>query len=230
MYTKLVRNILPDLKTFLFAHAVNPLDYSHTGPGFFTWHRLLNLNFEWLIQGMLQDMGRNDYYTFRLPYWDWRTEWQKSPMGVSSEELFSLNRLGETRNVSGYPRVFGSLFNDGWDTICWLQPGKICDPRISTGPLQRCPFTGTDPCSSDNPDWPNNEDLQNALSFNIFDVPNYNIMSMDGFRNYVDGNVSLDIEGCRTNRMCQCFPGGAQCSVTDGPVIAFDSQMHAKVC
>lgn len=135
---------------------------------------------------------------FRLPYWDWRIEMQRSSEGVSSEELFREDRLGATRNVSGFPRVFGALF-DNWDTMCWLLPGDICDPRVSTGLLQRCPFTGTDPCSSNNPDWPTDQDVQNALSFDVFDVPNYNLFSPAGFRNFVDANISFDEESCRTN-------------------------------
>ena len=115
-------------------------------------------------------------YTFRLPYWDWRIEIQKS-FGVSSEELFTENRLGTTRNVSGFPRVFGTLYEDGWETICWLQLQQICDPRINTGPLQCCPFTGTDPCNSSNPDWPTVQDVIDALDVDMYDAPPYSILS-----------------------------------------------------
>lgn len=178
---------------------------------------MMNLHFEWQIQWMLQDIGREDYHTFRLPYWDWRIEMQLSSIGVSSEELFTENRLGATRNIDGFPRVIGTLFED-WDTICWLQPSVICDRRVSTGPLQRCPFTGTDPCSSSNPDWPTDRDVQDALSFDVYDVPNYDLFSLDGFRSFIDANVTLDVESYRTDRMCQCIPGGVNCDPIEGVI------------
>ena len=75
------------------------------------------------------------------------------------------------RNVSGFARVFGDLYGEEcWDSICWLQLGQICDPRVSTGPLQRYPFTGTDPCNSNNPDWPTAQDVENALSIDEYDA------------------------------------------------------------
>ncbi len=180
---------------------------------------------------MLQAMGRPDYHMFRLPYWDWRIEMQNSSIGINSDELLSETRLGATRNVNGFPRVFGDLVEGGWDTICWLQPGTICNPRESTGPLQRCPFTGTNPCSSSNPDWPTRKDVENALSLEVYDAPPNNLLSTDGFRNFVDANVTQDVEACRQNRMCQCIPGGPTCPPVEGntPVLAVAFQMHARV-
>ena len=70
----------------------------------------MNLWLEWELQGMLQNMGQQDYHTFRLPIWDWRIEIQKT-IGIRSEELFTEERLGATRNVSGYPRVFGAIYD-----------------------------------------------------------------------------------------------------------------------
>lgn len=181
---------------------------------------------------MLQSMGQRDYYTFRLPYWDWRIEIQKS-FGVSSEELFTENRLGTTRNVSGFPHVFGTLYEDGWETICWLQLLEICDPRISTGPLQRCPFTGTDPCSSSNPDWPTVQQVIDALDVDVYDAPPYNILSPNGFRSFVDfriGNES-DVIECRKNRTCMCFLGGPNCIPDDGGILGppLTAHMHTLV-
>ena len=181
---------------------------------------------------MLQAMGRLDYHTFRIPYWDWRSEIQTT-FGVSSEELFIESRLGATRNVGGFPRVFGDLVEGGWDTACWLQPVVICDPNVNTGPLQRCPFTGTDPCSSSNPDWPDLQDVNDALSFEDYDVPTYDVASPDGFRSFIDFEVGLDIEACRSNRMCQCAPsGGPNCEVINGVPpgpITLTGQMHFLV-
>ena len=69
----------------------NRLDYAHAGPGFSTWHRYLNLWFEWELQYMLESMDDSEYHMFRLPYWDWRQEIQKST-GIRSENLFSENQ------------------------------------------------------------------------------------------------------------------------------------------
>ena len=95
---------------FSFSLLVAPdyLDYGHTGPAFFMWHRWYHVFFEHEIQSMLQIMGRADYHKFRFPYWDWRGEIQRS-YGLPSEQLLSFNRFGETRNVSNRPIVFGGL-------------------------------------------------------------------------------------------------------------------------
>ena len=50
------------------------LDYAHFGPAFITWHRHLNIVFEYEVQWMLQRMGRSDYHTYRSPYFDWRSD------------------------------------------------------------------------------------------------------------------------------------------------------------
>jgi len=97
-FTSITISVVQEAISSIVIPAVRPLDYSHTGPAFYTWHRLMNLWFEWEIQGMLQGMGQQDYHTFRLPYWDWRTEIQTT-FGVRSEELFTESRLGVTRNV-----------------------------------------------------------------------------------------------------------------------------------
>ena len=53
---------------------------------------------------------------------------------------------------------------DGWDIRCWkLDPGLICDPNDDTGQLQHCPFTGTNPCDVNNPDWPTLADVKKAV-------------------------------------------------------------------
>ena len=185
---------------------------------------------------MLQSMGRIDYHTFRFPYWDWRGEVQRS-FGLSSEELFSETRLGVTRNVSGFPRVFGTLFDppEGWDTICWLQLLRICDPRVSTGPLQRCPFTGTDPCSSNNPQWPSVQNVIDAMNIDEYEAPPYDIFSRGGYRSYVDFGVGdptnpADLEMCRNTRTCSCLPGGPDCIPENGALgPPLTAHMHSLV-
>ena len=97
---------------------------------------------------MLQRMGQADYHTFRLPYFDWRREIQEGS-GVKFEDILVENRLGFTNYTSGLPVVSGSLVSDDWESVCWCRLGQICDPNISTGPIQRCPLP--DRCHSDNP-------------------------------------------------------------------------------
>ena len=183
---------------------------------------------------MLQGMGHDDYHSFRLPYWDLRFEIQKST-GIAVEDLLIERRFGATQNISGYPRVVGDLVEpDGWDSVCMDMPFIACDPNINTGPLQRCPFTGNNPCSSDNPDWPTIKEVNDALVIDTYDSSPYNLFSRDGYRAFVDFGINDDFEACRNNRVCICLPyGGSQCSLTDVPpdvrVGAYDSQFHTDV-
>ena len=183
---------------------------------------------------MLKGIGQADYHTFGLPYWDWRAEIQKTT-GIAAEELFTKQRFGATQNINGYPRVVGDIVEpDGWDSLCILTPFEVCDPNINTGPLQRCPFTGNNPCSSDNPDWPTIKEVNDALAIDFYDSPPYNLFSRDGYRAFIDFSITDDYEACRNNRMCMCIPyGGSQCNLTVVPpnvtVGAYDSQMHVDV-
>ena len=181
---------------------------------------------------MLKSMGHVDYHTFRLPYWDWRIENQRST-GILSDDLFAENRLGATKNVSGFPHVIGDIVGDGWDTICWLTFFEICDPNVNTGPLQRCPFTGTDPCNSNNPDWPTRQEVNDAMAIDNYDTPPYNLVSLDSYRSFIDFDVHFDIDECRDDRMCRCIPSGPECDLSLVPdntsVIAITGQMHFAV-
>ena len=182
---------------------------------------------------MLEGMGQADYHTFRLPYWDWRAEIQKST-GIPAEDLFTEQRFGATQNISGYPRVVGDIIGpDGWESLCIDTPFEVCDPNIDTGPLQRCPFTGNNPCSSDNPDWPTIQEVNDALAIGTYDSSPYNLFSRDGYRPFIDFDITDDYEECRNNRMCMCIPfGGSQCNFTNVPpglVGACDSQLHTDV-
>lgn len=167
---------------------------------------------------------------FRFPYWDWRLEIQRS-YGMTSDELFSFNRLGETRNISGRPVVFGDLIGENWDTICLANFGQICDPTVSTGPLQRCPFTQPDLCSSTNPDWPKMHELNQAMEFEELETPPFNITSINCMRAFSDFPYVPSIEECQRDSYCQCIPGGAQCNIPGPgiPVFPFTCGMHAKV-
>ena len=207
------------------------VDYAHVGPGFFTWHRMYHLLFENEIQAMLQTMGRVDYHKFRFPYWDWRGEIQRS-YGLPSEELFTFNRLGETRNVSNRPVVFGDLVGDDWNAICLGKFGVLCDPKNAVSPLQRCPFTGNpNLCHSSNPDWPTMQEVNKVLTFNDYEVPPFNLSAINSLRGYADFFLPSSIEECREDIYCQCIPGGLQCEEQpdNTSVIAIDLGIHSKV-
>jgi len=183
---------------------------------------------------MLKSLGHANYYSYRLPYWDWRVEIQKST-GIPVEELFIESRFGATKNVSGFPRVVGDMYGpDGWESLCSRLFGEVCNPNIKTGPLQRCPFTGNNPCNSNNPDWPTIKQVNDALAIDTYDSPPYNISSKTGYRAFVDFDIHDDLEECRNDRLCQCMPyGGTNCDLSTVPdgvsVAAYNSQMHTDV-
>ncbi len=173
-------------------------------------------------------MNEPDYHMFRLPWWDWRQESQKT-IGLGADDLFVANRGGYSRNVSGRPIVAGDLFDDGWDTICWFTLGQVCDPSVTTGLLQRCPFTGTSPCSTSNPDWPTAADVDRALNISDFAVAPYNLFSTGGYRAFLDfQNGVLSMDECREDRQCRCLPSlDPLCN--DGSGFTSKSGMHFLV-
>ena len=160
--------------------ATQRVDYGHFGPAFLTWHRYLNLWLEYEFQWLLKTLGRPNYYTFRAPYWDWRIESQLGS-GIGAEDLFTKDRLGNSRLTNGLQVVFGPY--SGWETICLPERFRqVCDPRESTGPLIRCPIP--DRCNSSNPDWPTREHVNTALKFKDFDSqPWIQSPASIGFRN-----------------------------------------------
>ena len=180
---------------------------------------------------MLQTMGRADYHRFRFPYWDWRGEIQRS-YGLPSEQLFSFNRFGETRNVSNRPIVFGDLV-DGWNTICIETPVEICNPNIVTGVLQRCPLTD-DPylCHSSNPDWPTMQQVNIILEQTDYAVPAFDGLATESLSGRIDVEPLSSIEECRQNLYCECIPGGINCDMpndSNSSVLLFNNGVHPKV-
>ena len=181
---------------------------------------------------MLQAMGRTDYYKFRFPYWDWRGEIQRS-YGLPSEQLFSINRLGETRNVSNRPIVYGNLVADDWNTYCLDTPVEICDPNVVTDFLQRCPFT-SDPnlCHSSNPDWPSMQEVNDLLELEYYEEPSNNFLGSVSLRGIADFFPASSIEACREDSYCICLPvGGVQCDVDNNSsdIITITVGVHSKV-
>ena len=155
------------------------LDYAHEATGFPTWHRLFLLWFEREMQILLRDD------TFTLHYWDWRDLNERT-------SLFESNRLGAHDSSSS--AVTGQLFN-GWQTVCWYNGSgniprpdnmqRICDPRVPTGPLQRCPNKAT--CAANYDGWPSSTDVQTAVDMRSYDESPYNKVPTGGFRGYMEG-------------------------------------------
>ena len=160
---------------------------------------------------MLKSTRPNTYQEFRLPYWDWRQENQRST-GIS---LFTADRLGLTVTDSRFnntPQVTGDLFTNEnpWRTICWFCkmnksiPEPLCNPNDVNGRvLQRCPqISGRNPCALDNKDWPTIDDVNYALGKSTYDASNFNKYTNKGFRNFLEGFVPATRDECTDNRFC----------------------------
>ena len=136
----------------------------------------------------MQILLRDDNFT--VHYWDWRNENER-------RSLFRRDRLGEHDSSSS--AVTGQLFN-GWQTVCWYngrgnisRPDdmqRICDPRVPTGPLQRCP--NKTQCAADYEGWPSSQDVQSAVGKIDYDISPYNKVSKEGFRPYMEGFQVVD--------------------------------------
>lgn len=192
------------------------LDYAHKSTGFPTWHRQFLLWLEWEIQYMLKDdMKDEDYYKFRIPYWDWRKEMQSE-----KNSPFQEDRLGEKKlDKNNLPQVISNQFSD-WQTVCcrWSEDSSsVCDPRRQTGPLLRCPES----CSFDNKLWPNNSDVESVLSLKEYDTAPFNQSAENSFRNQLEGFKPLpqeDIQTCHDNKLCSCSHGDFNCTGKDNPM------------
>ena len=152
---------------------------------------------------MLESKGREDYYMFRIPYWDWRRDKQ-----TDNNSPFKSNRLGETVNRNGLPQVHGDPFLNNWQTVCWKNTTSICNPQVATGQLQRCPLKES--CSSENELWPSDNDVQTVLSFQEYDTYPYTQKAPYSFRNQLEGFKPLsnnDVQFCRENKLCACKLG-----------------------
>ena len=143
-------------------------------------------------------------------------------MQTDANSPFQLDRLGKTMNMNNEPVVQGDeKFPSNWNTICWEkvnQSHNICDPRINTGRLQRCPFTG-EPCSSRNPLWPSDKDVQKVLSLKSYDASPFSEKSPNSFRNLLEGFKPLSndsIQSCRDDKLCLCAVGDQMCKSRDG--------------
>ena len=126
---------------------------------------------------------------FRFHYWDWRKDNQR-------RALFEEKHLGKTYS-SGV--VEGELFAD-WPTRCWTEHKTydyvpICDTRIETDPLRRCPDGSA--CFDENHDnWPSPDDVREAVKKEEYDnTPYTRFVKTSSFRNYMEGFV-IDQQNC----------------------------------
>ena len=152
---------------------------------------------------MLKSMGRSNYHTFRLPYWDWRKERLTQP-GASS--IFAYDKLGVT-NENDMSRVSGQLFEPDWETVCWSNSYSICDPsRATSDHLRRCPTVdNSNSCRSNNPDWPSKANVDMAINMQQYDTSLYGKFAEESFRNFMEGfDPDISREDCAENRLCQC--------------------------
>ena len=155
-------------------------DYAHDSTGFLTWHRTYLLWFE----RELQILSGNE--SFRLSYWNYSDfEGESDWKGL----LFNDNKLGGYDSAGD---VTGPYFNaENWDTICFLAPNDICDPRKSTGGLIRCPIE--DRCTRNYNGWPTKADIDATLAKSSFSDPNiFNKYSKNTFSNDVEGYIPVD--------------------------------------
>ena len=154
------------------------IDFAHEASGFLTWHRLLLLWFEREVQVTIP--GQTD---FTLSYWDW----------TDTDER-------ETYFEEGYLKVSDEPFSS-WPTYCWFekQDGTICDLSTPTAKLHRCPKY--DYCNKLNSLWPNQDDVEDALSQLSYDTDPYNKLATYSFRNYLEG--FLPVQSC-TNQGALC--------------------------
>ena len=185
---------------------------------------------------MLKSTGKSNYYTFRLHYWDWRSEIQSRDFerhatstqaaiiiaafrdGGTDIYLFNNNTLGETiMNSNGQPQVYGDLFGNGWNTICWYggsgnipaPRNGICNPNVNTGPLLRCPInpkSNLNVCNLHSSNWPDTEDVNNAINKPLYDTENYGLnVTGKSFRSFLEGfDASVSVEECAGFGLCKC--------------------------
>ena len=182
----------------VYCIGLNEVDYAHRGTGFPTWHRLYLL---WLEREIQREIGDHE---FRIPYWDWRYPDHR-------EELYGTKKLGV--NVDGI--VQGDLFDD-WKIRCWDNlegktfPIKICNPNAPNPlglKLRRCPFP--EKCKKDNPNWPNFDDVAEAVMIDPYDASPYGKYVLDtqrkSFRNLMEGFNVIDPNtphDCGDDTMC----------------------------
>ena len=153
---------------------------------------------------MLLAMSSTDYQDFRLSYWDWTSN--------DRGDIFKSERLGA--NIGSTSEIEGTLFGEGGfqQTLCWfggsgnlpLSPGAICDPRVDSGPILRCPtIDGVNVCQS--PDnWPTTADILGAVNQTEYDTPPFDFSSAtNGLRNFLEGEIpGISDEDCAPNPLC----------------------------
>ena len=128
-----------------------------------------------------------------------------------------IDRLGTNEN--GISEVSGQLVQlTPWITVCWNSSNSdICDPRVPTDPLRRCPTVGAGGesfCSYGNNHWPSRADVNNAISIDDYDTSPYDQNAERSFRNLMEGfDPTISMDDCIENRLCQCGKMNSMCEL-----------------
>ncbi|XP_077978436.1 tyrosinase-like [Glandiceps talaboti] len=155
------------------------VDFAHSGPSFFTWHRLYLLAFERMLQKV------NDDDEFTLPYWDWSKE---TECNVCNDKYFG----GNQEDVPHY--VTGDF--EGWKALCmdyqrFHDVGAICSSIDS----DTTPMITRNPGLGFYHELPSTEAVMYCLSIDSFDrapvvhtpLLNQWLTSTCSFRNILEG-------------------------------------------
>ena len=146
------------------------LDYSHGGPGFPTFHRLLVLFWERELQKVANDDS------FSVPYWDWVD-------GGTNCSICTNDLLGEIL-PNGYLH-HESRFST-WQTLCNIATYgecRFCDPTVFTGYIER--NLGGRPMATR---LPTEAEVDFVLTLTQYDVPPFDESSAPAFRSCYEGH------------------------------------------
>ena len=119
-----------------------------------------------------------------------------------------------------------------WNAVCHATL-MICDPRIPTGRIQRCPFIENPIlCHSSNPDWPSLQEVNELFDLEDYAVAPYDFYSVGSLGAAVDLPLVDDVDECRDDVYCTCVPGGTQCEgiTDDSSAVKFSVGVHGRVC
>ena len=145
-------------------------DFSHQGPNFPVWHRVLLLWFERELQKIAEDDS------FTLPYWDWLNQGRNC--AVCTNDLMGESDLGGTVGVMDSSSPFSQ-----WLTVCKAPEEKSicrhCNFSMEGEPLVRF----MKPMGH----FPDTEQYEFTFNFTHYDEYPYNKISRGGFRIALEG-------------------------------------------
>ncbi|MFD9424124.1 MULTISPECIES: tyrosinase family protein [unclassified Streptomyces] len=146
---------------FYVSDAEDRLRPAHMTPSFFPWHRRYLLEFEGALQAV--DPGVS------IPYWDWTVDNTPSSSLWADDLLGGNGRPGDRQVMTG-PFAY--------EQGNWRTSGGTTDDRFLARDLGR----------SHNPvALPTKKEVDRALSDPVYDVQPWNSVSIEGFRNRIEG-------------------------------------------